>query len=205
MTWLTRVRLPLREAAVRRLCDSYAWHQALWESFPTRDGQTRDFLMRFGRKRDGFEAFIVSEDKPTPPAWGTWETKEIADSFLAHDRYRFSLRANPTVKRTALDEKGEIKKNSRRVAIYNEGALREWLRRKAEQGGFAVEDVSFTPPVRQSFRKKGQRGTHAAVDFEGVLRVTDRQAFRESFAKGIGSAKAFGFGMLMLMPVRDDA
>lgn len=201
MTWLTRVRLSRREAAARRLSDAYAWHQALWEGFPGKDGQKRNFLTRVDRKADGFEALIVSDGKPTPCSWGTWKSKEIEDSFLAYKCYRFSLRANPTVKKTAFDEKGRIKKNSRRVAIYDEPSLRDWLARKAEQSGFAPERVSFMPPIKQTFRKKGEHGIHSVVDFEGVLRVTDRQAFRDAFAKGIGPARAFGFGMLMLRPI----
>ena len=61
MTWLTRVRLSALEAAARRLSDAYAWHQALWEGFPGKGGQERDFLSRVDRKEDGFEVFIVSD------------------------------------------------------------------------------------------------------------------------------------------------
>jgi CRISPR system Cascade subunit CasE len=44
-------------------------------------------------------------------------------------------------------------------------------------------------------------GKHVAVDFRGVLRVQDREKFKRTFAAGIGSAKGFGFGLLMLEPV----
>ncbi|RMF67773.1 MAG: type I-E CRISPR-associated protein Cas6/Cse3/CasE [Calditrichaeota bacterium] len=57
------------------------------------------------------------------------------------------------------------------------------------------------PRVKLSFTKDHRRGTHVAVDFRGHLRVTDREAFRNAFTKGIGPAKAFGFGLLMLQPV----
>jgi CRISPR system Cascade subunit CasE len=51
------------------------------------------------------------------------------------------------------------------------------------------------------FVKQGHRGKHIGVDFQGVLRVTDRAAFHYAFETGIGPAKAFGFGLLMLQPV----
>ncbi len=52
------------------------------------------------------------------------------------------------------------------------------------------------------FRKKGRRSKLVAVDFSGMLTVTDRDAFMYAFNNGIGTAKAFGFGMLMLQPIQ---
>jgi CRISPR system Cascade subunit CasE len=39
-----------------------------------------------------------------------------------------------------------------------------------------------------------------AVRFDGVLVVTDRDRFIAAITDGIGSAKAFGFGLLSLAP-----
>jgi hypothetical protein len=36
-----------------------------------------------------------------PQTWGQWQTKQVAPTFLEHVRYRFALRANPTVKRVS--------------------------------------------------------------------------------------------------------
>ncbi len=54
---------------------------------------------------------------------------------------------------------------------------------------------------REYFEKNGQPGLHSAVEFEGVLTVTDPAKFHETFTRGIGSAKAFGFGLLVIAPV----
>jgi len=40
------------------------------------------------------------------------------------------------------------------------------------------------------------------VLFEGHLLVTDADRLRETLRAGIGSGKAFGFGLLSVMPVR---
>jgi CRISPR-associated protein Cas6/Cse3/CasE subtype I-E len=37
---------------------------------------------------------------------------------------------------------------------------------------------------------------------EGTLAVTDAPVFAQAVASGIGSAKAFGFGLLSIAPVR---
>ena len=52
-----------------------------------------------------------------------------------------------------------------------------------------------------SIEKERRLGTLGAVDFGGLLRVRDQNAFKDAFANGIGSAKAFGFGLLVIVPV----
>jgi CRISPR system Cascade subunit CasE len=44
----------------------------------------------------------------------------------------------------------------------------------------------------------GRRGLHRTVEFQGVLTVTDAAEFHETFTRGMGSAKAFGFGLLVI-------
>ena len=45
---------------------------------------------------------------------------------------------------------------------------------------------------------KGQR--LRSVLFEGLLQVTDPDAFRQTLIRGIGSGKSFGFGLLSIAP-----
>ena len=86
--------------------------------------------------------------------------------------------------------------------IHDEAGLRIWLDRKAAQGGFAVTECVVGPPQASYFvNKRRKRGKHNSVDFQGLLRVTDRAAFQSAFHEGIGPAKAFGFGLLLLEPV----
>jgi CRISPR system Cascade subunit CasE len=81
--------------------------------------------------------------------------------------------------------------------------LIEWIRRKGLQGGFTVDEAVLRTfsRGREYFNKKGQNGLHNAVEFQGVLSVTDPPKFQETFSRGIGSAKAFGFGMLVIAPL----
>ena len=46
--------------------------------------------------------------------------------------------------------------------------------------------------------------THSSVLFDGLLRVTDTDAFLRTLVRGIGPGKAFGFGLLSVAPVRPD-
>jgi CRISPR system Cascade subunit CasE len=200
MSYLSRVRVDKGEAARLRLGDTYAWHQQLWRVFPREDGAPRDFLFRLDDRRGTFRVLVLSPEPPTVPDWGSWEVKAVADSFLSHDRYAFQIRANPTIKRVVRDAAGGRKKNGRRTGIYDPQELNAWIRQKALQSGIEIIDCSAGPAIHGYFVKKGQRGKHIAVDFQGLLRVADRAAFEEAFRTGIGPAKAFGFGLLMLQP-----
>ena len=190
---LTQIRIPYLLAAKLRIRDSYDWHQKIWLAFPERDGQARDFLTRVDRLDDGcFRALILSPTAPVRPQWcpqDAWQSKEIPTNFLDKHLYRFSLVANPT-----------RKVNKKRIPIVSREGLIEWLQRKGEQHGFTcdMEAVRTVPRPREYFNRHGSMGLHSAMEFTGVLQVTNHEKFRDAFTNGIGSGKAFGFGMLAL-------
>ncbi len=210
---LTRVLIGPRTVFARGLHDTYAWHQLVWKAFPGRDGEARDFLTRLDDKPGGTQLLIVSSTEPARPDWlgehDQWQSKAIPIGFFQARRYRFQLHANPTIKRVVRDAAGNRKKNGKRESIKGEVELRGWLQRKGEAGGFSLPDSAppeiFSDVSRFSKRPKtGQSmtGILGAVDFSGILEVTDPGLFlSQTFTKGIGSAKAFGFGLLVLAPV----
>jgi CRISPR system Cascade subunit CasE len=201
MSYLSQVIVHKGEAARLQLQDTYAWHRQLWRAFPGRDGEPRDFLFRVDDRHETSRVLLLSVEPPVVPDWGSWEVKRVTDSFLSQDRYRFQVRANPTVKRVVRDTAGDRKKNGRRTGIYDPEGLRAWIDRKALEAGIEILDCSAGPAISSFFVKEGRRGKHIAVDFQGALRVKDRAAFEKTFYTGIGPAKAFGFGLLMLQPV----
>jgi CRISPR system Cascade subunit CasE len=194
MRHLSQALLPLESALRARLADGYAWHKALWACFPDRRDDARDFLFRVDRLEGGFRALLLSDGRPAPHPVLAWQTKEVGAAFLGHAAYRFQLKANPTFRRSS---------DGMRLALYDEAKLRDWLDRKAAGGGFAVADDSLSvgAPLDEAFVKDGRRGKHVAVDFQGVLTVVDRDRFTQTFHHGIGSAKGFGYGLLMLQPL----
>jgi len=224
---LTRARIPYDIAAKWQadgrpgFADPYAWHQRSWDCFPDRPDVSRDYLTRVDAKDTHLQLLILSPFSPTRPPWcpeNGWASKAIADGFFDRPSYRFALLANPT-RKVRSNAKGELLKNSRRVPIIHredreengstQPGLVSWLVRHGEQAGFEIDADTLRTIVRprQNFvrpAKSGSErhnGTLHAVDFEGVLRVTDAAALRQAFEKGIGSAKAFGFGMLCLSPI----
>lgn len=207
MTWLARMILHKEDLARRRLPDTYAWHQAAWDCFPDRPKASRDFLLRLDWLTDGCRVYVLSMTEPIRPDWcppEAWSLKTIAPSFLQHSVYGFDLLANPTRTVHAFDVNGQRRKNGRRLALLREEEQRRWLTVKAEQHGFRLDEdepLGIDEIGALSFRRKQSTGTHIGVRFRGILRVTDRKRFTEAFHCGIGTAKAFGFGMLMLQPL----
>jgi CRISPR system Cascade subunit CasE len=212
--WLTRAIVSPRTLIARGLHDTYAWHQLVWQAFPGRDGQTRDFLTRLDEKPGGTQLLIVSPVQPVRPPWITdadvWESRGIPPSYFQARRYRFQLRANPTHK-PLNDPAGNYiadPKKRKRRAITGQPALVQWLERKGAAGGFRVAETACLTTWQdvQRFSKHSpdgrlHNGCHSSVDFSGILEVTDPVLFlNQTFTKGLGSAKAFGFGLLVLAP-----
>jgi CRISPR system Cascade subunit CasE len=132
----------------------------------------------------------------------------------------FRLRANPTKRVGKKDDPLKGK----RVELYREADQIDWLMRKGREreaeapGGFEllmkpiidekgeeqlIPRVNVKREGKVKGRKRSQRHetTHLSVLFDGLLRVTDPNAFKETLIYGIGPAKAFGFGLLSVAPV----
>ncbi|SRR6266545_2372705 len=133
------------------------------------------------------------------------------ERIQAGTRLVFRLRANPTKRiATGNTEQGEPWRG-KRVELRREADQLAWLARKGERHGFRLLETAARPElpdVRASTAEKirGRRperdGVAAmplrfgAVLFTGRLEVTDRAAFLAVLGDGIGSGKAFGFGLL---------
>jgi len=138
----------------------------------------------------------------------------------------FRLRANPT-KRIAKPNEGSADLEGKRVGLLKEEQQIAWLIRKGcerergKPGGFEIlmkeikdqnGEIRLVPRVtvcvegKQVGRKKEAMNehpmTHFAVRFDGLLRITEPDSFRETLAHGIGPAKAFGFGLLSVTEIK---
>lgn len=148
----------------------------------------------------------------------------VYDRVQAGDEFVFRLRANPT-RRVHKRLKADDPLHGKRVELQREEDQLAWLQRKAEMCGFSLQTVRTaldnTDAIERLFdQRMGERddipdvrpisGTKArgskngsllrfgSVLFEGRLRVTEPDCFREALARGIGTGKAFGFGLLSI-------
>jgi CRISPR system Cascade subunit CasE len=215
MSWLLRIEMDAEDAGRLRILDSYDWHQRLWECFPGLPEEQRSFLTRVDLLEGAVRAWLLSERKPSRPAWcpeAAFALREIASGFLTHRHYAFDLRVNPTKALVQRNQDGtpKLKANGKRtsgkrVPLVDPKELRAWIDRKGIECGFRIakaKPLEIGPVVGYHFRKKDHTGVHGGVQFRGILEATDSAQFAQSYAKGIGTAKAFGFGLLLLSPVQ---
>lgn len=81
-----------------------------------------------------------------------------------------------------------------------ETALKNWLDNKAEKHGFQCLSCQADGYQWQSLPEKGRTAGFSTVDYQGILSVTDPQAFLAQLYKGFGPSKAFGCGLMMIRP-----
>lgn len=135
----------------------------------------------------------------------------------------FRLRANAT---KWTEESKRPDPTPHRVALVLPHEQLAWLARQGERGGFAphtvevlgrdpdggevlvtlVADVRVTsdPWVQgHSWARTAPDLTLGAVRYEGRLRITDADRFRATLRDGVGRGKAFGFGLLSVLPPRE--
>ena len=192
-SFLSQITMPYAEALNRKLTNSYLWHQWIWQSFPGKPDAKRDFLFRVDIIRDTVRVLLLSEHLPQNNEDYPWQSKSIADSFLMHEIYRFQIKANPTFRRS---------NDRRRIPLYQQDNLHDWFQRKLEAIGCSLHSIEIGQPQIEEFTKDGKRIRLNSVDASGILEVVERDSFTKGFSQGIGSAKGFGFGLLMLQPIQ---
>ncbi len=145
------------------------------------------------------------DDRPS----ATFRAVDDYARIVAGIKLHFRLRANPTQRISKTNTDQDEKWRGQRVELRKEADQLEWIARKAEQGGFGLlsvatrrdlADVRISPQANVTgYRTENlerRKMTFGAVLFEGVLEVQDVDRFRQTLIAGIGSGKAYGFGLL---------
>lgn len=73
-----------------------------------------------------------------------------------------------------------------------------WLKERAEKHGFSIDSATLAMEAYQQHGGKKGQLRFSSVDFSGQLTVTDPLAFGKALRDGIGHAKAFGCGLLLI-------
>lgn len=96
------------------------------------------------------------------------------------------------------------------LKAHSNKALERWLTKQGETNyGFALLRSSQYGKLKfqaegymQHFLpKKGEKAKFSSMDFEGQLIVTDAMKFKKALFKGIGPAKGFGCGLMLVRRV----
>ncbi len=200
--------------------DAYLLHQKMWALVSQNEKQKRDFLYRV--EYDSYHnikyIYLLAPNQissrnnirivVSPKYQPQLETGECL---------YFKLRANPIIKRKEngkpreysliMDAKHQFKKSGQyyREKFSLDELIHEvsmnWLIRKGELHGFSAKqfEVKIDNYREYSIKPSGKQAfTLRALDFEGKLEIVDADRFKKALFKGIGSAKAFGCGLMLV-------
>lgn len=218
--YLSRIRPAGGGKQLRRLAQlagggQYRIHQALWNLFETDPDADRDFLYRQEGQADELAFLVLSRRQPGNDE-GLWQvqTKAYAPRLQYGQRLAFSIRINPVVKRR--DEGGrqyrhdlvmDLKKNYPESADNQaervQHAAWQWLANRQSQYGFELVAPTVIGEAYRQWRfsgKGGDRISFSSIDCSGQLTVTNTSRFESALMNGVGPAKAFGCGLLLIRP-----
>lgn len=224
--WLSRVT-PVAGISHKQLVndvgglDPYEQHQALWKLFNvSREERTNraEFLFR-AEQQNGLPVFYILSRRQPRDQTGLWrvESKIYKPDIQAGDRLSFKLRVNPTVARP--NAKGESSKRHDVVmdakkrmgwkdlpeesrpslahVAYEAGTC--WLRDREERLGCSIDSNGLHVDGYQTWRQRGRKNIElSTLDFEGNLIIKDQAQFLEALMSGVGRAKSFGCGLLLV-------
>lgn len=194
---------------IRDLTHLGAFHSWVEDSFPeeTENGTRTRKLWRLDRLQGHLYLLVVSETKPVLSRLEKYGVPETAqsksyDAFLARiqngSHYYFKAVLNPV--HSVYDAEGK------RGRVYPEITAEQqisYLERQAEKNGFQLipETYHITERKYEVLKKKNERPVRLSkVTYEGKLVVTEAVDFREALVKGIGKKKAYGFGLMTVIP-----
>lgn len=223
MSWFSRIRVDASRLDHRAFSDlmrgdAYFEHALIWKLFPDSE-DARDFVFRGERKEGGMPVYyVVSAREPQPvPGLLQVESRPYAPALAVGDTLRFNLRANPTVARVQENGKRSVRDDvmmhakfrqpdnftSEQMAAAMDRAGRDWLLKRCEEWGLEVISANFwLDNYRQHrLRHKGRNIEFSSVDYEGVAQVQQPEKLALALLQGVGRAKAFGCGLLLVRKV----
>jgi CRISPR system Cascade subunit CasE len=212
MSKLYASALHLDRKAVKalKITDAYSLHRVVYSLFEDvrsdaeKVGHTQSGILYSDQGGDfyGRKILLLSDREPknqVEDKYGQVLTKVIGPDFLKYNKYRFKVQVNPVRK---------DKLTGKRIAIKGRDATTQWfIERAIKSWGFEVDAMHLqidSIEVLQFNSKNDQTITIGKAHIQGLLTVTDFEQFQQSFKQGIGKGRAFGCGLLQVVPVIDN-
>ncbi len=196
MLIITRMLIDPHEVLKQNISDVYQLHKLVYAMFP-KSSNGRDFLFSYDfYPKGGCKIEVLSKRRPITPSIGRLMSREVPKSFWEYKKYRFEIWANPVMRKA---------KDRSIVPLKKEETAISWLIRSMNRVGLKVKKdwVEIIGKRNFKFNKNGQDCTIWGVKFRGRLEKEDNVRLDNVVIKGIGRAKAFGFGLLKLVPVKE--
>lgn len=211
MTMIASVlHLDRRAVKALKITDAYSLHRVVYSLYDDiRDteqkrGSTASGILYADQGGDirGRKILMLANREPGSAVDGQYGevlSKSIPENFLEHEHYRFKVIINPTRRDSASRKLMAVRGREEVAQWFVERAMSSW--------GFEVsaEHMQVDKINVLRFKDKQQRlVTIGQAHIQGQLRTTDRAKFNQSFTQGIGRARAYGCGLLQIVPIVDN-
>lgn len=163
----------------------YSYHQHIWNMFDDYKSKTKkECPFQFSIQHDNI--YILSDKKPLNVICDYQKTINTDESLINTGwRYEFVINVNPV-----------IDKRGKRVPLKKDEEILKWLCDK-DIGSNMIELYVVDKQNIVCYKNKNKI-TLFKASIKGVLEINDREKFIETYRKGLGKAKRFGFGMFLL-------
>lgn len=189
-----------------------AYHNWVEQMFPNeqQDPERTRKLWRIDELHHKKYLVILSETAPEKDRLERYgvpdsgETKEY-DSFINQLKRDQVVRFRATLNPIRSISTG--KTSGKRGKVYPHVTIEQkmkYLIDKSSTNGFSLEPDRFTiveSGYKLLIREKAKPIRVSVVTFEGELIITDPDRFREVLLKGLGKKKAFGCGLITVIPM----
>ena len=205
--WLSRLRLNPRHAdSAGAMRDAQALHALTMRCLAPGVARAHANLLHHADLGSAM-LFVQTTVEPTWPETAAFQahTKEVTgfvDSIKTGERLRFALRAVPMKRRSAQLRDGTAIRAPGEHPLRADCDRVAWLERHLAGAARLVEPPFITGEPDRIGTRRGCKFTLRPVRFDGYLDVVDADELRLLVKRGVGRAKSYGNGMLMLARTR---
>ncbi len=211
LMYMTRVKLnTAKRKTLFALSNPNLFHGALCQAF---DDPREKKLWRIDQLVSGIYLLIVSSHKPELQTFVTqfgfeeaancWQYKvydPFIDKLREDSKWHFRLVACPT--HSVMDRENPDAKRGKVYPHVTPKYQKQWLLDRCEKHGMELSDDSFQIMADRTFSFKktssNRKVTLLSVTFEGTLKITNVDLFKELLIQGIGRGKGYGLGLLTI-------
>lgn len=212
--YLSRVKIDRENRKkMKRLTHLGDFHSWIEKSFPAEIeiGERTRKLWRIDQIGKSVYLLLLSQTKPhkisfekyaVPESFESKSYQSVLDHVENGKTYYFQLTANPTKSvKNPIDkkERGQV------VPLVSVENQLNYLMERSERNGFYLTNNNFTIIERghRILYRTEKRLNIASATYQGVLSVKDKDVFRKTLINGVGRNKAYGFGLLTIIPQED--
>ena len=167
------------------------YHNYIESAFPAEKmvGVRKRHLWRLNKGN----VLLVSEDKPDLRSLGKYAGKiqvknytQFLNKLKNNEICLFELTVNPY-------------KDLKEQKLLNDAGLIKWLQIRGKYNGFRLGQAQVK--FQNDFYVKSHHYTIHEACIVGALQISDVEKFRKLLTQGIGKNKAFGMGLMTVIPV----